>query len=112
MPDYGGPGGFGGSGGGEAATGGVGGSGYGGMSRGQNQRGTNYSPRLAKAINNVAVRAQAKKMETLQQQAALAAIQDDMLPVGFLGKESEEHKYSKDEDGNIWFEEETKFINW
>jgi hypothetical protein len=77
MPDYGGPGGFGGSGGGEAATGGVGGSGYGGTSRGQNQRGTNYSPRLAKAINNVAVKAQAKKMKTLQQQAALAAIQDE-----------------------------------
>ena len=77
MPDYGGPGGFGGSGGGEAATGGVGGSGYGGTSRGQNQRGTNYSPRLARAINNVAVKAQAKKMKTLQQQAALAAIQDE-----------------------------------
>ena len=35
MPDYGGPGGFGGRGGGEAATGGVGGSGYGGRSRGR-----------------------------------------------------------------------------
>tara|TARA_R100000781_G_scaffold55393_1_gene36071 strand:- start:190 stop:1143 length:954 start_codon:yes stop_codon:yes gene_type:complete len=75
MPDYGGPSGFGGSGGGEAATGGPGGSGYGGMSRGQNQKGTKYSPSLAKAINNVALRAQAKKMETLQQQAALEAIQ-------------------------------------
>ena len=35
-----------------------------------------------------------------------------MLPVGFLGEKSEEHKYEKDKDGNIWFEEETKFINW
>ena len=51
-------------------------------------------------------------MKDMLYRERLAAIQDDMLPVGFLGKESEEHKYSKDEDGNIWFEEETKFINW
>jgi hypothetical protein len=42
----------------------------------------------------------------------LAAIQDDMLPVGFLGQGSEDHKYSKDEEGNLWLETETKFNNW
>jgi hypothetical protein len=35
-----------------------------------------------------------------------------MLPVGFLGEGSEDHKYSKDNDGNLWFEQDTKFTNW
>ena len=51
-------------------------------------------------------------MKDMLYRERLAAIQDDMLPVGFLGEKSEEHKYEKDKDGNIWFEEETKFINW
>ena len=51
-------------------------------------------------------------MKDMLYRERLAAIQDDMLPVGFLGEKSEEHKYTKDDDGNIWFEEETKFINW
>ena len=75
MPDYGGPGGFGGRGGGEAATGGVGGSGYGGRSRGQNQRGTNYSPRLARAINEANARARARSLEARKAKAAQEAIQ-------------------------------------
>ena len=75
MPDYGGRGGFGGSGGGEAATGGVGGSGYGGRSRGQNQRGTNYSPRLARAINEANARAKARSLAERKKRAALEAIQ-------------------------------------
>ena len=75
MPDYGGPGGFGGRGGGEAATGGVGGSGYGGRSRGQNQRGTNYSPRLARAINEANARARAKSLAARKAKAAQEAIQ-------------------------------------
>ena len=75
MPDYGGRGGFGGRGGGEAATGGVGGSGYGGRSRGQNQRGTNYSPRLARAINEANARARARSLEARKAKAAQEAIQ-------------------------------------
>ena len=51
-------------------------------------------------------------MKNMLYQERLKEIQDDMLPVGFLGEKSNEHKYEKDQDGNIWFEEETKFINW
>ena len=76
MPDYGGPGGFGGRGGGEAATGGVGGSGYGGRSRGQNQRGTNYSQSLARAINEANARARAKSLAARKAKAAQEAIQN------------------------------------
>jgi hypothetical protein len=75
MPDYGGPGGFGGRGGGEAATGGVGGSGYGGRSRGQNQRGTNYSQSLARAINEANARARDRSLASRKARAALDAIQ-------------------------------------
>ena len=75
MPDYGGRGGFGGRGGGEAATGGVGGSGYGGRSRGQNQRGTNYSQSLARAINEANARARAKSLAARKAKAAQEAIQ-------------------------------------
>ena len=42
----------------------------------------------------------------------LKEIQDDMLPVGYLGDNNEEHKYTKDKDGTIWFEEDTNLINW
>jgi len=51
-------------------------------------------------------------MKDMLYRERLAAIQDDMLPVGFLGEKSEEHKYTKDKDGNVWFEDDTKFINW
>ena len=51
-------------------------------------------------------------MKDMLYRERLAAIQDDMLPVGFLGQGSEDHKYSKDEEGNLWFETETKFNNW
>ena len=52
-------------------------------------------------------------MKDMLYRERLAAIQDDMLPVGFLGNgDSEEHKYTKDSDGNLWFEQDTKFTNW
>tara|TARA_Y100000385_G_C13085148_1_gene636051 strand:- start:2050 stop:2721 length:672 start_codon:yes stop_codon:yes gene_type:complete len=51
-------------------------------------------------------------MKDMLYRERLAAIQDDMLPVGFLGEKSEEHKYTKDSDGNLWFEQDTKFTNW
>jgi hypothetical protein len=51
-------------------------------------------------------------MKDMLYRERLAAIQDDMLPVGFLGQGSEDHKYSKDEEGNLWLETETKFNNW
>ena len=52
-------------------------------------------------------------MKDMLYRERLAAIQDDMLPVGFLGNgDSEQHKYTKDSDGNLWFEQDTKFTNW
>jgi hypothetical protein len=51
-------------------------------------------------------------MKDMLYRERLAAIQDDMLPVGFLGEKSEEHKYTKDSEGNLWFEQDTKFTNW
>ena len=51
-------------------------------------------------------------MKEMLYKERLKEIQDDMLPVGYLGEKSEEHKYTKDEDGTIWFEEDTNLINW
>lgn len=36
----------------------------------------------------------------------LKSIQDDMLPFGFINDGNQEDKYSKDNDGNIWFNEQ------
>ena len=35
----------------------------------------------------------------------LKSIQDDMLPFGFINDGNQEDKYTKDNDGNIWFNE-------
>ena len=51
-------------------------------------------------------------MKEMLYKERLQEIQDDMLPVGYLGDKTEEHKYTKDEDGTIWFEEDTNLINW
>ena len=51
-------------------------------------------------------------MKEMLYKERLQEIQDDMLPVGYLGDKIEEHKYTKDEDGTIWFEEDTNLINW
>ena len=51
-------------------------------------------------------------MKDMLYRERLKAIQDDMLPVGFLGEKSEEHKYSKDKDGNLWLEVDTQNYNW
>ncbi len=47
-------------------------------------------------------------MKNLLYRERLKSIQDDMLPFGFTTQESERDKYSKDADGNIWFETEWK----
>ena len=51
-------------------------------------------------------------MKEMLYKERLKEIQDDMLPVGYLGDNNEEHKYTKDKDGTIWFEEDTNLINW
>ena len=51
-------------------------------------------------------------MKEMLYKERLKEIQDDMLPVGYLGDKNEEHKYTKDKDGTIWFEEDTNLINW
>ena len=46
-------------------------------------------------------------MKDMLYRERLAAIQDDMLPFGFLESGNyEKDKYTKDDDGNIWFEQE------
>ena len=46
-------------------------------------------------------------MKTMLYKERLKAIQDDMLPFGYVESGNyEKDKYSKDEDGNIWFEAE------
>jgi len=48
-------------------------------------------------------------MKNMLYKERLKAIQDDMLPFGFIeGRESKTDKYTKDNDGNIWFETEWK----
>ena len=48
-------------------------------------------------------------MKNMLYNERLKAIQDDMLPFGYLEKgDSEDNKYIKDDDGNIWFETEWK----
>tara|TARA_B100000902_G_scaffold310336_1_gene299924 strand:- start:5799 stop:7412 length:1614 start_codon:yes stop_codon:yes gene_type:complete len=48
-------------------------------------------------------------MKNMLYKERLKAIQDDMLPFGFIeGGESESNKYTRDNDGNIWFETEWK----
>ena len=48
-------------------------------------------------------------MKTMLYNERLKAIQDDMLPFGFVESgDSESNKYIKDDDGNIWFETEWK----
>ena len=46
-------------------------------------------------------------MKNMLYKERLKAIQDDMLPFGFT-TEGEQDKYTKDDDGNIWFETEWK----
>ncbi len=47
-------------------------------------------------------------MKDMLYRERLAAIQDDMLPFGFVESGNyEKDKYSKDDDGNIWFEVES-----
>jgi len=46
-------------------------------------------------------------MKDMLYRERLAAIQDDMLPFGFVESGNyEKDKYTKDDDGNIWFEQE------
>ena len=48
-------------------------------------------------------------MKNMLYQERLKAIQDDMLPFGFIEDGSiNKDKYIKDEEGNIWFEKEWK----
>jgi len=48
-------------------------------------------------------------MKDMLYRERLKAIQDDMLPFGFIeGAPYNDHKYSKDDDGNIWLEQEWK----
>jgi len=50
-------------------------------------------------------------MKNMLYKERLKAIQDDMLPFGFIegsNGESNSNKYTRDEDGNIWFETEWK----
>jgi hypothetical protein len=48
-------------------------------------------------------------MKDMLYRERLKAIQDDMLPFGFIeGAPYNSHKYSKDDDGNIWLEQEWK----
>jgi len=47
-------------------------------------------------------------MKNMLYKEQLKAIQDDMIPFGFIENGiDEEHKTFKDKDGNVWFEEET-----
>jgi len=51
-------------------------------------------------------------MKDMLYRERLKAIQDDMLPFGFVESGNyEKDKYTKDEDGNIWFEQEWKGNN-
>ena len=45
-------------------------------------------------------------MKNMLYKERLKAIQDDMLPFGFTTEGESNNKYTKDEDGNIWFETE------
>jgi hypothetical protein len=48
-------------------------------------------------------------MKDMLYKERLKAIQDDMLPFGFVESGNyEKDKYTKDQDGNIWFEAEWK----
>ena len=50
-------------------------------------------------------------MKDMLYRERLAAIQDDMLPFGFVDGDTYENnkdKYTKDKDGNIWLEVEWK----
>ena len=48
-------------------------------------------------------------MKNMLYKERLKEIQDDMLPFGFTTEENNNaNKYTKDNDGNIWFETEWK----
>jgi hypothetical protein len=48
-------------------------------------------------------------MKNMLYKERLQAIQDDMLPFGYVESGNyESYKYDKDQDGNIWFEQEWK----
>jgi hypothetical protein len=47
-------------------------------------------------------------MKNMLYKERLKEIQDDMLPFGFTTEQNNANKYTKDADGNIWFETEWK----
>jgi hypothetical protein len=49
-------------------------------------------------------------MKNMLYKEQLQAIQDDVVPFGIISDGSPE-KYTKDDEGNVWFEEDTSTAN-